>query len=62
MLPRSETKAILRYVDNLLRSNRLNPEARTEVCEWALENGTLFPGSGKDWVLPDEHKKKGTVQ
>ena len=62
MLPRSETKAILRYVDNLLRSNRLNPEARTEVCEWALENGALFPGSGKDWVLPDEHKKKGTVQ
>ena len=62
MLPRSETKAILRYVDNLLRSNRLNPEVRMEVCEWALENGALFPGSGKDWVLPDEHKKKGTVQ
>ena len=62
MLPRSETKAILRYVDNLLRSNRLNPEVRMEVCEWALENGALFPGSGKDWVLPDENKKKGTVQ
>lgn len=62
MLPKSEVKAILRYVNNLLRSNRLNPEVRTEVCEWALENGALFPGSGKDWVLPDENKKKGTVQ
>ena len=62
MLPKSEKKALLGYVHNLLRSNRLNAYIRGEICEWAIENGSLFPGSGKDWVIPDEKKKKGIPQ